>query len=137
MNVNDMFPSRYLKADDLRGQEVAVVIGRCQEEDIGQGAQQGHEHVLYFHGKKKGLVLNQVNGRTIAGQHGVDSEDWIGKQIVLFPTQTPFQGKQVPCIRVKIVQGGTQPAAAAPEAPVQAPSVGAEFQDGVDESVPF
>ena len=57
--------------------------------------------VLYFKGKKSGLVLNKTNGRTIAAAYGPDSDMWVGKAIILYPTETDFGGKRVPCIRCK------------------------------------
>ena len=51
-------------------------------------------------GAKK-LWCNKTNGRTIAKLYG-KTENWIGKRITLFPTDTRGAGGQtVPCIRVR------------------------------------
>jgi hypothetical protein len=35
MNVSKMFPGRYIKADDLGGEDLALTIAGCDEEVVG------------------------------------------------------------------------------------------------------
>ncbi len=98
MDINAAFPSNYLKAADLGGQDAALVISHVAMEDIGGDV----KPIVYFVGKERGLVLNKTNASTIADQHGGETDMWANKQITLFPSQTDFQGKQVACIRVRI-----------------------------------
>ena len=100
MDINTAFPSNYLRAADLQGSEVKVVMAECQMEDVGSD----RLPVLYFAGKEKGLVLNKTNSNTIAGIYGPDTDHWAGQSITMFATQTEFQGKAVPCIRIKLQQ---------------------------------
>jgi|SRR5689334_8541984 len=96
--VSEMFPSSYLKADDLQGREVTVVIDSWESETLGEETRP----VLYFVGKQKGLVLNKTNANMVAEIAGTDEmNDWQGLRITIYPTRTDFQGKRVPCIRVK------------------------------------
>ena len=98
MNINDAFPSNYLRSSDLQNQDIVVQMDRLQYEEIG-----GDELlVLYFLGKKKGIVLNKTNAQTIAGLHGPETDAWHGKTIILWATQVDFKGQSVPCIRVKL-----------------------------------
>lgn len=98
MKVGAAFPSKYLKHSDLEGRNVNVTIKSYDIEDVGDG----EKPILYFRQGKKGLVLNRINGETIAEILGTDEMDeWIGQTVCLFPDKTSFQGKRVDCIRVK------------------------------------
>jgi hypothetical protein len=37
----------------------------------------------------------------IASIHGAQTDSWKGKKLVLYRSETSFQNKTVPCIRVK------------------------------------
>ena len=126
MRVSDAFPSDYLKAADLRDKNVLVVVDRVEMKDIGDD----HKPIVYFQHKDKGLVLNKTNANNIALAYGDDTDDWIGKEIVLFPAMVDFQGRTVAAIRVRTPQakdrarpelrvagGGPQAAVRAPEPP--------------------
>jgi len=113
MNMNDIFPSKFVKAADLRGRDVTVVIGSADIEKIGED----RKLVLYFQGKDKGLVTNKTNADRIAMMYGPDTDDWLGKEIVLYKDFVAFQGKNVEAIRVK--PPVTKRAAPPQAAPVQ------------------
>jgi len=100
MNLDQMYPSKWLKAGDLQGQTIPVVIMRVVMEDVGDEA---GKPVAYFQGKEKGLVLNKTNAMSIGLVHGQDTDGWTGKTIELFPAVVMFQGQNVPCIRVRPV----------------------------------
>lgn len=110
MNVNEAFPSDYLKATDLQGREVSVIINQVQMETIGSD----HKPVLYFMGKQKGIVLNKTNSMNIASAYGPETEAWTGKPLILFAAWVDYQGKSVQAIRVR---PGTN--MAPPQAPQQ------------------
>ena len=97
-NINDAFPSKYLKAADLKGKSVALTVTKVASENIGDDL----KLVVFFKGTDKGLVLNKTNANSIAAVTGSgDTDDWTGKKITLFPTKVEFQGKRVPAIRVE------------------------------------
>lgn len=99
-NINDAFPSNYLKASDLKGRSVVVVVDRVEFEPVGQSKEM--KPVLYFANKDKGIVLNKTNANKIIGLVGSpNTEDWKGHPIMLYPTETSFQGEMVDCIRVR------------------------------------
>lgn len=93
------FPSKYLCAEDLQGQVVPVRIVKITQEEMPNGGEK--KPVLYFEGCTKGMVCNATNGKRIAGLHGVDTDDWIGKEILLYPSEADLRGETVPCVRVK------------------------------------
>src|SRR3990167_4782183 len=111
MKVSTAFPSTYLKAADLQGKQVRVVIDRVGLEEVGDG----HKPVIYFKDKDKGLVLNKTNANNISLVYGDEMDDWIGEQIELFESMVDFQGRTVPAIRVRVPrQSKTLPSGAVP-----------------------
>lgn len=98
MKISEEFPSQYLKAADLGGREVRVMMGRVERETIGQDK----KLVLYFKSKEKGLVLNKTNAGTIGDFYGDDTDDWYDQPLILFSVKTDFQGKPVDAIRCRV-----------------------------------
>ena len=126
MNIDNAFPSNYLKASDLGDNQPVVTIDRIEVEAVGRDKEM--KPIVYFRGKEKGLVLNKTNGRKIAELLGSkDTDDWAGCQIRIYATETEFGGETVECIRVKAVGTATQK-------PKPAPAPVTELDD---DSVPF
>jgi len=99
-NIDNVFPSHYLKASDLGDKAPVVTIERLEVEAIGRNKEM--KPVLYFEGKEKGLVLNKTNAKKIADLTGSkDTDDWAGCRIRIYATETEFGGETVECIRVK------------------------------------
>ena len=107
VSVNEAFPNKYLKADDLKGREVTVVIQSADIETVGQ---KDRKIVMYFRGKEKGMVCNKTNANRIAFSYGDDTDAWIGKSIILYGEVVDFQGKPTLGLRVRV----PSPTAAAP-----------------------
>lgn len=103
-DYRQMFDRAYIAAYDLpEGKDAVVTIARVVATDLpvaGSGKTQKRP-VLFFDGKEKGMVLNKVNGKTIAALYGPKVENWIGKSISLFATEVPFGAEIVPAIRVR------------------------------------
>lgn len=97
MKLNEVFPSKYVKADDLKGREVPVVIAGVAMEKLGDDS----KLVLHFQGKDKGMVCNKTNASRIAYLYGDDTDEWIGREILLVSEFVEFQGKTVQGLRVK------------------------------------
>ena len=111
----EIFPGRFLKATDLDSKAVTMTIERVVQEELDEQV----KAVVYFRGKSKGLVLNATNYDAIADNHGVQTDDWPGVEIELYPTTVQFKGKRVACIRVRMPQRPL-PAEAEADAPVAA-----------------
>jgi hypothetical protein len=138
-NINDAFPSNYLKASDLKGNQVVVTIDRVEFEPVGRDKDM--KAVIYFIGKQKGVVLNKTNAKKITEIAGSAlTEEWHGHAIVLYPTETEFAGEQVECIRMKPVNksamGRMTPQPPAPKPEPVAVAAGHAFNDD-DDSIPF
>lgn len=116
MRTSAAFPSKYLKADDLGGKDVAVRIASVglEEFDGERGSEQ--KLIIAFSGKDKKLVCNKTNAKTISKVLGSDeTDDWIGKSIIIGPREVEFQGDVVWSIRVSLKLPGGAPKPKAPE----------------------
>lgn len=102
MRIDNAFPSTYLKASDLQGKPVSVVIDRVEIDTVGDEP----KPILYFIGKQKGLVINKTNANSIASIYGYETDDWHGKTIQLVEAMVDFQGRSVPAIRVRVPTAG-------------------------------
>ena len=130
-NINEAFPSNYLKASDLKGRSIVVTIDRVEFEPVGQKREM--KPVLYFAGKDKGIVLNKTNANKIMQLTETPvTEEWRGVAIMLYPSETSFQGDMVDCIRVKAAPPSAKRHTAAPvvEPEHEAPEL-------TDEDIPF
>ena len=99
-SVTDLFPSRYVSAGDLPAGGTDVIIESFGQEEVGDT--KDLRPILFFAGKPKGMVLNKTNANRIAEKYGEQIEEWMGKPVTLYPSETDFQGKTVPCVRVRI-----------------------------------
>ena len=99
MNIEELYPSKYLKASDLKGHEATVEIENVAVETMGRDGER--RPVASFVGKKKKLVLNKTNLRSIGTFLGPETASWPGNRIMIYPTTTDFAGKETACLRVK------------------------------------
>lgn len=127
-NVNDLYPSQYLKAHDLGGKAVKVAIRQVVIEKIGSDT----KPVLYFRGKDKGMVLNKTNAFTISQAYGFDTEDWVGAEVEIFAAFVDFQGKQVEGLRIRLPN--RRPASQDWQAPSGQPRRQAPADKGFDDN---
>jgi hypothetical protein len=130
MKSTDVFSSRYISAADLKDRDVAVTIERVEIEKMPSGEK---KPALFFRGKEKAFLLNKTNFNTIADVLGADdTDDWEGKQITIYPTETDYQGKMVDCIRVRRNKKTASAWQAPPPQDAPAPS---DYDDS--EEIPF
>lgn len=103
MNINNAFPSKYLKSGDITDGDMVLTISHVEMENVGQGDDAEIKPIVYFEETEKGFVLNKTNAATIAKVVGTPETDgWAGKQIALFATEVDFQGKQTLALRVRM-----------------------------------
>lgn len=104
MNINNAFPSKYIKSGDINPDaDMVLTISHVEVENVGQGDEAELKPVVYFSETDKGLVLNKTNAATIAKLVGTpETEGWTGKRIALFATEVDFAGKQTLAIRVRM-----------------------------------
>jgi hypothetical protein len=109
MNINDMYPSKYIKSEDLQGQQVEVTCMSVTIEEVGD---KEHKPVMRFMGKDKGMVLNKTNALACASVWGDDTNAWGGQRATLMAAPVMFQGKQVMGLQMLPKLGAPAPAQA-------------------------
>lgn len=135
MRIDTAFPSTYLKAADLQGREAKVTMERVEMEDIGGD----HKPVLYFKDKQRGLVLNKTNSTNISVAYGPETDDWAGKQLILYSAWVDFQGRSVEAIRCRAPRAADM-AQNSPPPPPPPPIARGSVKDALDgdgDSIPF
>lgn len=86
--VSDLYPPRWVKAEDLKGKTTVVTIAGATVESfyVPQINDQKTAVVLSFEGKKKRLILNKTQCISLIQITGSEVfSDWIGREIVLAP----------------------------------------------------
>lgn len=120
MKLRDLYPSRFLKADDIEeeGGEVRALIKGVKIEEL-QDPERGNQDkpVLYFLRIEKGLVMNKTNAEIIGDAYGDDTDAWVGKEVLLVTEKVTAFGKTAPAIRVRVPRAAPAKAAAAAPPP--------------------
>jgi hypothetical protein len=131
MTRDEVFPSKYLKAVDLKGKPHIVTIERAPYETLkGLDGKEAQKIVLYFKNADKSLPLNATNFDAVCDATSrFDTEDWPGQRIELFPTKTTMGGKTIDCIRIRRPSASRPTASAVPPPPQPA--------DEMSDEIPF
>jgi hypothetical protein len=110
--------SKHLTAEALgAGARVRVRIASVEMAKLGSDT----KPVVYFQGKQKGLALNPTNNTALIDLLGPESDDWIGREIVLYTTKVDYQGRRVLGIRVDAVPATESPRQPSPQPKPQPP----------------
>jgi hypothetical protein len=119
MMRDEVFPSKRLKAADLKGKSRIVTIERTPLETLkGLDGKETQKIVLCFENVAKSLPLNATNFDAVCDATGCpDTEDWPGQQIELYPTKTHMGGQLVDCIRIRRPSASRRVPAAPPPPP--------------------
>lgn len=99
MQATNLCPSPHLEAADLCGKDNVVTIEKVGFSLVGQ--EKVNKGVVKFVEFDRSMVINRTNLKRVIAMHGTDTDEWIGKKVTLYPSETDFQGKTVPCIRVR------------------------------------
>lgn len=140
MDINEIYSGNYLKAADLQGREVNVVIDRVERAEMQDGQIKA---CVYFQGKEKGLLLNKTNAMNISSLYGSNTNGWSGQPLTLGTSWVDFQGKSVEAIRVRPRAPAMNGGAVDPQAPPghqpqqQAEPQSAPAHPDLDDEVPF
>jgi hypothetical protein len=101
MNIDDLFPSKYLKAADAE-KNLDLTIARVAQE--GMKNKEGKDEikpVLYFAELEKGMVLNKTNAKTLSGLFGKEIDHWAGERVVLTAVEVDAFGEMQKALRIK------------------------------------
>ena len=128
-DLNELYPSKWIKASDLKGRQVTVTIDRVEVESLGNEM----KPVVYFKGRDKGLVCNKTNGLMLAEICGSsNTDDWPGHSVTLFSQKVQFEGRLTDAVRCMAAATQKQPRQAQP---ANVPAEENPFNE--DEQVPF
>ena len=113
MDINQAFPSKYIKSDDLQGQRIPLTIMAVNMVDIGDGE---YKLGIKFFNKDKLFICNKTNAMMMASAWGNDTDAWAGKELELYAQPVNFQGRMVQGLTVapKVAQPAAQDLTAAP-----------------------
>lgn len=98
MDYQAMFPGRFLKAADFKGQTVTLTIKAIRIEELPQD-QGGNKTkgIVTFAETPKELVLNRTNAECLKALWGRETDAWLGQKVSLYPAM--WNGE--PAIRVR------------------------------------
>lgn len=98
-NFSDLYPNRFLHADQLKGRKVTVTVKDITMEELE--GEKGKKLAVIFHfaESSKQLAVNKTNGFCMKRMFGNDPNAWVGKRVTIYPTTTPFGRQTVDCIR--------------------------------------
>jgi len=98
-NFSDLYPNRFLHADQLKGKKVTVTIKDIALEELEGEKGKQIKVIMFFQESAKQYVVPKTNGFCMKRMFGNDPNAWIGKRITLYPTTTSFGRQTVDCIR--------------------------------------
>jgi hypothetical protein len=104
--ASDFFPSNYLRCADLKGKERTATIDHVTSEDFENDGKKQRKPVVYFQEKEtKPLVCNKTNFLSIAKFCGDNTDEWIGRRVLLTRTMVSFKGQVTEAVRVQRPRG--------------------------------
>lgn len=135
VNISALVQSKYLKAADLEGRQHLATITSWHLETMDDKKQ---KLALTLREWDRDLLLNTTNTNNVADFLGPETDNWIGKQIVLVTAFVDFQGKTVEAIRIRAPRTAA-PTAASTAHLAQAPLAGPPKGHPADlnDEVPF
>lgn len=110
MKMNEMFPSNFLKKEDIPYPTQAVIKSVSMEEINAEGGKET-KAVVAFVGNLKPMILNKGNAEAICASYGDDSSAWHGKTVEIYvDNNVMFAGRRVGGLRIRIPdnRGGHQ-----------------------------
>jgi len=121
MNIAELSNSKFIKKEEV-DPAVLVTIQSIKQENVAKdNEKEDIKYTMYFAELEKPLVLNQTNGILISRICKSDeSDDWVGKKIVLFNDPTiMFAGEVKGGIRVREPKNQPAQQQAAPQTSIQ------------------
>lgn len=99
-NINEVYQtnSDHLKSEDIGNGMPTFTITNVEPKDFDNG---DRKLIASFLETDKTLVLNATNARAIGEMYTPDTDNWNGKQVMLFTMPVEFNGKQVMGLRVR------------------------------------
>jgi len=141
MKTSELKQSKYLKKEDCGADGILVTITGLKQENVAMDNKPEDLKWLISFRECKPMVLNGTNTALIEKALGTDeTDDWIGKQIVLFNDENvSFGGEIVGGIRCDVVRTKRYHAKKNGAAPVKAsrPHVDDGSIEAMADDIPF
>lgn len=100
-SYSEMYPSRFLKADMLKGRKVTLTIKAIFGEDLVSAEEETKaEWVVQFVERDLEWVMNKTGAYCLFRMFGGDPHTWVGHKITLFPKPGTWFGEKGEAIRV-------------------------------------
>ncbi len=136
--VADIFPGKYLAANDLKGKDYTLTINKIDIDIFtDHGGNDVRKPVLYFKEAEKGFVLNKSNANAIAEIHGNTIENWVGKRITIGTAWIEAFGKQTEALRVRPALRDNAPLPTAEEMATPEIKTMEQYDEDLDDKIPF
>jgi len=86
LNYDQLFPSRFIRAGEMKGRPVTLTIKDVYLDTIEQeDGTEKQQAVVSFTEIKREWALNKTNAQCLVALWGRDSGDWIGHKVTLYP----------------------------------------------------
>ena len=104
MKTSELKSSKYLKKEDCGDDGILVTIAGLKKENMAPDDKPEElKWILYFQGDVKPLALNSTNINRIETALGDETDNWIGKAIVLFNDENvEYKGETIGGVRVDV-----------------------------------
>jgi hypothetical protein len=138
MKKSDVFPSRFLKPDDLNGKFVPLTIATAMYQTLKNFKGKDEQKlVLTFNETRKELVCNATIWDSVVDATGKDdSDDWPGCAVEAFGSEVQVGSEMKPCVRLRAAaQASLDVAAPAKKQPEKKQPE--KSHDDMDDQIPF
>ena len=103
--TSQMIPSKYLKQEDVPT-PVLLTIKSVQQVTVGKDEEATMRWAISFNETEKPMTLNVSNILTLESYLGDETDNWIGKQTVLYvDPDVMYAGKRVGGLRPRAPKG--------------------------------
>jgi hypothetical protein len=109
-DVSDLLGGRYLAAQNIPEPLKVTIVGAERAEIEEDDKSLVTKLVVHFQELQKPLLCNKTNLNMLVHLHGRDSDEWIGKQVIIQSEPVEFAGKIVEALRVKPANKAAAPA---------------------------
>src|SRR3990167_8178876 len=116
--VGDMIESKYLKQTDVHDETLVTVVKVGKANVAREGAEPEFKWLIRFKEFTKPMVLNSTNIKRLARACGDDTDEWTGKQVMLYvDPDVEFAGNVVGGLRVRALPRAAPEVKRVPAAP--------------------
>jgi len=104
MNANDVYPTNYLKAEDIPTPMTVTIEGVGMETMHDKSGKEMEKPVVSFSELPKGLVCNKTNWKMLTKLFGDETDAWKDKRITMVIVPVDAFGETVDAIRLTPVK---------------------------------